>query len=109
MRKPLLVAPLTLLALACASSRHEEASSKPQTQATAPAAENTFEVVHLKNAAAVELAHVLRNAGLPGDVRISPDPRTNSLVLSGPAGDLAAIRALIAELDVSVPAPGAAR
>jgi general secretion pathway protein D len=74
-----------------------------------PHAERATETVPLRFAPADELAGRLRQTlgseGPPGagGLRVVPDTRTNSLMLAGPAGDVARARALISRLDVSMP------
>jgi general secretion pathway protein D len=74
-----------------------------------PHSERATETVPLRFAPADELAGRLRQTlgseGPPGGggLRVVPDTRTNSLMLAGPAGDVARARALIGRLDVSMP------
>ncbi len=79
-----------------------------------PASERSLEVVALRFAAADELARRLREAlaggnddGAPG-LRVVADPRTNTVVLSGPPDDVQHARAIVARLDTA-PLPGSAR
>ncbi len=77
----------------------------------APASERHVESVRLRYAPADELAARLRDA-LAEDgavaLRVVPERRTNSLLLTGPPDDVAHARSLIARLDVSLP-PGASQ
>ncbi len=94
--------PVASLALSCASDPEQAVTPTPGPQPAAAAQAGGFEVVPLKYANAVELADVLRKAGLPDDMRAAADTRTNSLVVTGPAGELPAVLALIAKLDTPV-------
>jgi type II secretory pathway component GspD/PulD (secretin) len=75
----------------------------------APAAEPVFEVevVALQHAVAHQLASVMKDSlkHLPR-LRVVPDSRTNSLVLTGTARELRAAHALIDELDQPAEGPG---
>lgn len=72
----------------------------------APANERRVESVHLRFAPADELAVRLRDALADQgatSLRVVPERRTNSILLTGPPADVAHARALIARLDVSLP------
>ncbi|MEE2908342.1 MAG: secretin N-terminal domain-containing protein [Planctomycetota bacterium] len=71
-----------------------------------------FEVLALRSSSAEELVDVLnelyveeanRNRG-SGTVRVSSEPRLNSIIISAPRTDIAALRMLVARLDGAKPA-----
>lgn len=76
------------------------------TDLDAPPSERRVESVRLRHAPADDLAVRLRDA-LADDgatsLRVVPERRTNSLLLTGSADDVAHARALIARLDVALP------
>lgn len=64
--------------------------------------QDIMEIVELETARAVELAKALDSALPEGlQVRITPVARTNSLLLTGPKADVAAVRQRVASLDVA--------
>jgi type II secretion system protein D len=74
-------------------------------------------IVKLKNADAAQLAPVVlgaiqrrdgasRRGSTGAQLTVSADPRSNSLILSGAAGDMQAAAALVEQLDVELPEPG---
>jgi len=98
---------LSLSTLAACAATPKAAPLKP-TQATVSALEqpdgddrSTYHVVRLEYAESHDLAKVLMNAvRRRSNQTIVADPRTNSLVITCTADEFAAIRKLIAELDV---------
>lgn len=56
-------------------------------------------VVHLSYSGAKDTATVLGHAGKALDVTVSPDPSTNSMVLSGTSASLSRVLAVVKELD----------
>ena len=72
-----------------------------------PTAARGTEVVTLRYAAADELAAQLRQTfgTEAGGLRVVPEGRTNTLLLSGPAADVRRARDLVTRLDVALP-PG---
>jgi hypothetical protein len=63
-------------------------------------------VFHLKHADADFLMRVVSSVLSPDEVRIGVDPRANSVIVAAPAGQLAAVEALLLKLDEeSVPKP----
>lgn len=65
-----------------------------------PASEPTIEVVMLEHADAREVARVLQPM-LPGDLKITADHPTNSLVIKGPTDQRQTVKKLAAALDTS--------
>jgi general secretion pathway protein D len=72
-----------------------------------PSSERTTDVVALRFAPADDVAHRLRDAagGEAATLRVTADPRTNSLVLAGTPDDVRRARAVAARLDQALP-PG---
>ena len=56
-------------------------------------------IIRLKNASAEALAKILQMTFAKSDVRIVPDPATNSLLLTGPDEGVLEIAQVITELD----------
>jgi general secretion pathway protein D len=75
-----------------------------------PSSERTTEVVALRFAPADDVAHRLRDAagGEAATLRVTADPRTNSLVLAGTPDDVRRARAVAGRLDQALP-PGTTR
>jgi hypothetical protein len=86
---------------------------KPEVQKPAPATEKSdYQIFRLKNVTAAELSRVLaelfaRGSLGPGgrtppltSIRLTSDERTNSLIVSAPAADMALIERLIKALDI---------
>ena len=69
-----------------------------------PNSPTDFTVIPLKQAAAPEVARVLQEVfGARDDMRIVVDERTNSLLVAGNADQLASLKRLLPNLDVSAP------
>lgn len=73
-----------------------QAQLKPESSA----AQDTLDVIPLKYTGAAELALVLKETLNRANVRIVPEERSNSLVVSAPVEMLGEVRALVARLDV---------
>src|SRR5207244_2433540 len=58
--------------------------------------EANFEVIHLRNASAVQAQEILVQA-FRGRVRLVADPQTNSLLVSGSLSDVKKVRILVQE------------
>jgi type II secretory pathway component GspD/PulD (secretin) len=71
----------------------------PPASAPAPAPISELKVFTLKHASAPDLAPVLANVFAGQPVRFSVDPRTNSLLVIGPAVSLQSAQALVTRLD----------
>ena len=71
----------------------------PPASAPAPAPISELKVFTLKHASAPDLAPVLTNVFAGQPVRFSVDPRTNSLLVIGPASSLQSAQALVTRLD----------
>lgn len=97
----IVMASSSMSACVCSESAHAPASAKAASAGEAPA---SFEVVPLRYAEATELAGLVGNVVDRGKVRVLADPRTNSLLLAGSSADLAAVKELVAKLDVELPA-----
>jgi general secretion pathway protein D len=69
-----------------------------------------YEIIELKYASAEEIAKTLRNVlpkgAIAANVKVSFDERSNRVILSGDESKRLMLRALVAELDVQVPAQG---
>src|SRR5438105_2745831 len=65
-----------------------------------PSSERATEVVALRFAPAEDTARRLRDSAGGQALRVTADPRTNALVLSGPPEDWETLRAVIEQLDV---------
>ena len=73
-----------------------------------PSSERATEVVTLRFAPADETARRLRDAVGGQTLRVSPDARTNALVLSGPPDEVRRALAVVTRLDRTLP-PGSTR
>jgi type II secretory pathway component GspD/PulD (secretin) len=61
--------------------------------------------VKLRNAEAAEIARVLKQVFNQSGVEITPDPRTNQLIVRADNKTLAELAALLEKLDIPLPPP----
>ena len=101
-RAALLAALLPPALAACTST--SSSGPAPTTAPIAQQAPSQFEIIPLRFASAHELAKLLHDVIENRAVRIEADGRTNSLVLAGANVDIERVKALIARLDIEVPA-----
>jgi general secretion pathway protein D len=100
--------PTNRLVVVDAASNVERIAGVVRDLDVAPPADRATESVPLHHAPADALAGRLRQAlaaeGSAGEaLRVVPETRTNSLVLAGPAAEVARARALATRLDVAIP------
>ncbi len=60
-----------------------------------------FEIIRLRNANAKEAASLVRGFLGPVTVNVIEDPRTNSLLVSGGAKEIARVRAILSKIDIA--------
>jgi type II secretory pathway component GspD/PulD (secretin) len=63
----------------------------------------TITVLTLKHARAAEMAEVLTKVFAPQGVEVTPDPRTNQLIVRSDADAVPAVTRVVEQLDVQVP------
>lgn len=94
---------LATMTAACASAKPQPAA-EPSPNAAAHAL-LVHEIVNLAHAPASQIAKTLQQALGQQGVHVAVDARTNRLILTGLADEVAAASALIARLDTPTPAP----